>query len=332
MGGVGSRAIALSVTLALGVIASEASAQPDEDRASARALTKQAVAHEEAGRWAEAIDLLRRAESLIHAPPHLLHIARAEVKLRRLVSARETYLKITREEPAAGAPPAFVEAQESAQKELAELEPRIPGLTVLVDGGQASVNIDGAPMSQVLVGVERPIDPGRHELQAVGEGTASKRIAIDLSEGAHETVHLVLERSSEASEPPSSTSQTTARDEPRRGGSRVSAYAAWGVGAAGLVFGTAMMFVNRGHRDEADTICQDGSCPASRRSEIESLDADADRAATMSWIGLGVGVIGLGVGTVLFIINGRAAPASPQHAAGVSPWMGLGGAGLSGRF
>jgi hypothetical protein len=320
------------------MVVTEASAQSDDDRAAARAMATQAVAQEEAGHWSEAIDLLQRAESLVHAPPHLLHIARAEAKLGRLVAARETYLKITREELASGAPRAFVDAHAEARKELADLEPRIPTLKVVVSGGQAPVTIDGTRMSDALIGVERPINPGRHELRATGKGMASKLVVANVGESAHEVVQLVLEPTSghptapaESGAPASPASSPSPTDEPRTGGSRALAYASWGVGAAGLAFGAAMMFVNRGKRDDADAICQGGPCPASRRSAVESLDADANQAATLSWVGLGVGVVGLAAGTVLFIVRGGTSATETQHTAGDFS-VNVDATGLRGRF
>src|SRR5688572_9853786 len=114
---------------ALFVHALPAAAQTDEQRASARSLaTEGATAFNEA-RWKEAVDLFTRAESLVHAPPHLLFLARAHTKLGQFVKAREAYLKIVKETLAPNAPRAFRDAQVSAEQELKEIEPRIGSLT-----------------------------------------------------------------------------------------------------------------------------------------------------------------------------------------------------------
>src|ERR1043165_2423473 len=74
-----------------------ASAQSDEQRAAARALALEGSRACADSRWQECVNLFQRAESVVHAPPHLLYMARAEEKLGHLVRARELYLKITRE-------------------------------------------------------------------------------------------------------------------------------------------------------------------------------------------------------------------------------------------
>ena len=53
----------------------------------------------------------------------LLLIGRAQVGLGRLVEAKETFLKLSREEIAASAPAAFKRAQEGAKDEIAAIEP-----------------------------------------------------------------------------------------------------------------------------------------------------------------------------------------------------------------
>jgi hypothetical protein len=84
--------------------------------------------------------------------------------------------------------------------------------------------------------------------------------------------------------------------------------------------------VNRGKRDDADALCPNGPCPASKRAEIEDLDGSASSAATMSLVGFGVGIVGLGVGAVLLIM-GKGNSKEPIRAAN-----GFRSFGLSGTF
>lgn len=301
-------------------------AQADETKAAARAAATQGVAAEEAGNWAQAIELFARAESLVHAPPHLLHIARAEAKRGRLIAAQEAYLKITREELAESAPRVFVEAQTAANEELPALQKRIPALKVVVEGGTGTVMLDGAPLQAALVGIEFPIDPGKHELSATGDGTKSATAKIEIAEGRHETVRLVLEASTNDVFGVPAAADGGNVDEQPSGGSKVPAYAAFGVGVAGLAVGTVMMMVNRGKRDDADALCPTGPCPESKRGEIEDLDSSASSAATMSLVGFGVGIVGVGVGAVLLIL-GKGSSREPVRA-----MNGFRSFGLSGTF
>ena len=163
------------------------------------------------GRWSDAIDLMSRAEKLVHSPTHLLYLARAQEKLGKLVKAQESYLKITREKLAPNAPAAFHTAQKDAKKELEALTPRIPFVTVAVQGAgplPVTVTMDGIKVPDALVGVPRPVDPGEHKLQAHAEGMSSSVSTISVSEGSRETVVLTLQPGGAAG--PADTGEQTA--------------------------------------------------------------------------------------------------------------------------
>src|SRR5437016_5860076 len=109
-------------------------AQTDEQRAGARSLATDGATAFNEGRFKDAVDLFSKAESLVHAPPHLLFIARANTKLGQLVKAREAYLKIAKEQLPANSPQAFRDAQAAASRELATIDHKIGSLAIKVEG------------------------------------------------------------------------------------------------------------------------------------------------------------------------------------------------------
>lgn len=313
--------------------ASSALAQSDDERAAARAAATKGAEALEQGRVEEALDLFSRAEAIIHAPPHLLYIARAHTKLGHLVKAHEAYVKITRETLGPNTPEAFREAQAIASTEAAELEPRIPTLKVDVEGAPAEsvlLEIDGQKVPSAMIGLARPIDPGKHQIQAKTANSASDVVAVTLAERAHQsvTLKLVAATSSEGDD-----HITASEPGPRKVVSRVPAYAALGVGAVGLVVGTIFVLQNHSKRGEADDLCPTGPCPESRRADVLRLDDEANTAATMAWVGYGVGAIGLGVGAFLLLTTSGAS-ATPPPATGirVRPSVGFRSIGLGGVF
>lgn len=328
----GFSAAALAVTLAL--VSPLAHAQNDDaKRSAARTFATDGLAAFNAGQYDKAIDLFTRAEALVHAPPHLLYIARASVKIGKLVHAKETYVKVTREELAAGAPKAFSEAQASATSELAEIEPRIPKLTITVSGEgatRAKVTMDGAEVPAALVGAPQPVDPGAHVLRATATGyKPSAEVKVSLAEKASETATLVID--TPAPSEPVAVATPAAKPE-RSGLRRVSPFVAFGVGAAGIAVGTVFLFKNRGDRDDADAICVGGKCPSARRKEIEDLDDSADKAQTFSLIGYGVGAAGIVLGAVLLIVNRSGASSTEKTGVRITPWVTANSGGLAGRF
>src|SRR4051812_11987805 len=150
----------LAAGISLILAPSAAFAQTDLERAAAREAADNGRTQFEAGRYAEAIDSFSRAQQLVAAPPHLLFLARAQVKMGKLVEAHENYIKITRETLPPKSPKAFVDAQSAAERELELLESRIPSVTIAVQGAPAtavSVLMDGATLSAAMIGMPLPV-------------------------------------------------------------------------------------------------------------------------------------------------------------------------------
>lgn len=329
---------------ALALFAPTAFAQNDEQKAGARAAADEGGKAFEAGKFGDSLDLFTRAESLLHALPHLLYIARSHEKLGHLVKARETYLKMTREKLADGAPDAFKDAQTKAQTELQALEPRIPKVTISVKGdgaASAKVQMDGADVPAALVGIPHPVDPGQHKFVASGDGVKSEETSVDIKEGGSETVELELKASADAGGGAAAGggegSATLDPTEATKGanGLRIASYVALGVGVVGLIGGTVFALQSKSKRDDAKALCNnpDGSCPDDKRNEINSLDDDADKAKTFATVGFVVGGVGIAAGVTMFLLSGKkqSEPAA-MYKPKVTPWVGFGSAGLSGSF
>ncbi|MCA9630017.1 MAG: hypothetical protein KC766_20240, partial [Myxococcales bacterium] len=170
-------------------------AQTADETAGARSLAEQGFKAYKAENWQEALDRFERAESLLHAPPHLLYAARASAKLGGYVKARELYNKILRETLPKNAPGAFKQAQKDAATELPEVEKKIAYLTISVSGpkaGEADVKLDGAEVPKALIGVERPVDPGTRKVSVSAPGFVAQDKEVSLAEAAHESISIEL--------------------------------------------------------------------------------------------------------------------------------------------
>ena len=344
--------------------AGPARAETDEDRAGARTLATEGAKAFAAQRWSDAVDLFTRAEALLHAPPHLLFLARARVKLGQLVLAREMYTKIVRENIAPTAPAAFLEAQTAARAELPALEPRIAMLTVTVTGADAkavSITVDGQKLASVFVGAPKPIDPGEHKVQATSDGMASDVVTLHIKEGARQSVSLALAPQkgaapvaaptqvaapAPAATPPAlatpmpnqvDTATPDAASPSSQGGSsalRIASFAALGVGVLGLGAGTVFALQSSSKRSSADEICPDvNRCPNSKRDEVDGLDNDARQAQTLATVGFVAGGVGVAAGVTMFLLSSKKQDQSAlrKHPM-VTPWIGFQAAGVSGTF
>jgi hypothetical protein len=340
-------------------IGAPAFAQTDEQRAGARSLaTEGALAFNE-GRFKDAVDLFSKAESLVHAPPHLLFMARAYAKLGQLVKAREAYMKIVKEQLAPNAPQAFRDAQVTAEEERKLVEPKIGRLTIKVEGADTAkdltVSVDGQPISAVLLGVPQPMDPGNHTVTATATGFKAQPASVTLKEAERGAVTVKLEVDPNAPAPiaapvagspaagsPLVTADLGAppSDAGASGGSnglRIGSYVGFGVGAVGVALGTVFVLKSSSNRKDADEAADElaasGCNPCSDDSplaqKVHGLDDDARSAQTLAIVGYIVGGVGIATGVTLFVLSSKK---DEPKSAYVTPYVGLGTVGVTGAF
>ncbi len=319
-----------------------------EDMASARVLGTEGVRLAEAGDCGAAIPKLEAAERLYHAPTTLDRLGECQVSVGRLVAGTESLNRVVREPLPAGAPAAFVSARQRAQQALAAALPRIAKLRIHVEGPpaeQAAVTVDGTSVPSALFDADRPTDPGSHEVRATSAGYRAVVTTVELAPGASAPVSLKLEPDPNAAPGPlaapgsaqvaaGSGQPASAPSAPVQsaGGHRGLGIGALVVGGVGLAVGSAFGVMALGNKSTLDgqDKCVNKVCPAaSSQSDIDSLKSNA----TLSTIGFGVGIVGVVLGTVLLAMSheNEPAPAAPA-AARVTPWVGLGTAGLRGSF
>ena len=355
------RAGGIVLGLVLSLSSLPAHAQNDEQRAAARSFATEGAKAFNEGRFKDAVDLFGRAETLVHAPPHLLFLARSHAKLGEFVKARENYLKVVREPLAANAPQAFVDAKTAAEQEVRDVEPHIASLTIRVEGGagasDVAVLLDGQPVASVMIGAPRPIDPGTHKVEAGGTGFRAAPQSVALKDGESKVVVLKLEAVEGAAPlvaPPAGTEPAAAAASPGattasptsdhgvstpedKSGLRIGSYVALGVGVVGLGAGTFFTLQSSSKRSDADEKFEEcggeTGCTSDNplSSEVDALDNDARSAMTLGIVGFVVGGVGIAAGATLFVLSmddGASASTEPR----VSAFVGLGGAGLRGRF
>jgi hypothetical protein len=331
------------------VSAAPAGAQTKEQKAGARAAAEAGGDAFDAGKYAEAADLFERAERLVHAPPHLLYAARSHVKLGHLVEARELYLTLTREQLPDSAPRPFRDAVQMGEKELAELEPRIGYVSVVVQGGAGASSVvvtrNGQPMPAELLGVPTPSNPGEYSYQATAEGMESTATSIKLRDGARETVLLTLRdipgyvkkdpapgTAGSGALSGSGSLRTPAHGDGGASGGRpllVGSIAGFGVAVAGGIVGTLFLMKSSDSKEAADAKCRP-TCLKEDEQEITKLDDDATLQQGIGIAGLVTGGVGLAAGITLLILDQNRS--TVQSGARVTPVIGTNYLGIRGSF
>jgi hypothetical protein len=335
-------------------LTSPAFAQTDEQRAGARTLATEGAQAFNEGRFKDAVDLFTKAESLMHAPPHLLFTARAHAKLGQFVKAREAYLKIVKEQLAPNAPQAFRDAQAAADEERKQVEPHIGRLTIKVEGAEGAkdlvVAVDGQPLPSVLLGVPQPTDPGDHTVTATATGFKAAPVTASLKDAgqAAVTVKMTVDESAPppaapAAAPPSAPVAATApsgappSDSGSGNGLRIGSYVGFGVGAVGVALGTVFVLKSSSKRKDADKAATalDAQCgklcdaESPEAKNVASLDDDARSAKTLGIVGYVVGGLGVAAGVTLFVLSNQKDDAKSAF---IAPYIGLGAVGVRGAF
>jgi hypothetical protein len=165
------------------------------DIASARKIGFEGIKLAEKGDCAAAIDKLARAEKLFHAPTTLGRLGECQVQVGKIVDGTENLGRVAREDLPSNAPAAFVAARARARKQLAAATPRLAHAKIVVKAppdATVSVAIDGTPVNAANVGEERVLDPGPHVVEATAPGFFKASSAINLPEGGTEQVTLKM--------------------------------------------------------------------------------------------------------------------------------------------
>jgi hypothetical protein len=334
--GGGSVKYPVAILLALSLVTSGAQAQQTDERArsAARALAEDGVTALQSGDTATAIDKLERAYQIVHLPAVGIWSARALAKGGQLVSAAERYNDVTRW--SGSGDPKQAQAQADAAKERDELLPKIPKVTLLLQGAkpnEVAVTLDGEPVMSALVGAPQPIDPKHHVAKAT-RGTESAEQAFDIAEGQQLSVTLTFGAAAATAAPVAAApvAATTPADVQADHApsywntQRIIGVSLAGAGvAAGIVSGifTGMA---ASKKSDSEAYCSGSACWDQRG--VTALD-DAHSNGNVATITAITGIVLAGAGVVVFLT----APSGSGSVAVTPAYVNGGGSVLAtGRF
>jgi hypothetical protein len=309
--------------------AQAARTEPSEaDRDAARKLMDQGRAKERAGDKAGALDAYLAADRIMGVPTTGLSVAEAALELGKLVEARDVLLRVSRHPVSPSEPLPFAKARLEAKELAAELDKRIPSLTLSVTGAAAgtavTVTVDGVPVPPETLQFSRAVNPGKRQIVASAPGYRTARKSVTLAEGEQATLSLALEPGEDDS--PSTGGLTLAGISPLF-------WVGVGVTVAGLGVGITTGALAMSKSSDLEGVCPDYGCPASRKSEIDSMTALA-HTSTVSFVVAGAGAV-LGVVGLAALSDWGGAPpkAEPDGSAPtVSVLAGPGALLVHGRF
>lgn len=176
--------------------------QPGWAAPAATALSRfeQGTAAFREGRFEAALAAFQASQQLEASPNTRFMIARCQQALGRIGSAYSAYRKALAESEdriRATADPRYAATRDAARARLAELEPTVPRLTLVVEGEVPPgfyLTIDDVLLPAAGLGLPIELDAGEHHI--VGLGPRVRRIerSIRLSLGQREQISLSLHR------------------------------------------------------------------------------------------------------------------------------------------
>jgi hypothetical protein len=300
--------------------------QVDAARTTAREIAKQGLADYDHGQYAEAFDRLSRAYQIVQVPTLPLFMARASAKLGKLIEASELYLEATRLTAAEGDVAEQLKARAEAAQERTALLPRIPKVVVQIAGADAKVvevTIDGQRVPPALFQPGQLVNPGSRRVTA---RSGSEQIVqeVTLAESERHVVAFTFRTapSAVAATAPVLSVPTTTND-PSMG--RTLGWIGIGVGGAGMLFGgiTGIVVLNK-RSSLNDGGCVNNHCYTDQKGDVNSYQT----LRTLSTVGLAVGIVGAASGITLLLTH----KPKPEHQPTVTAMIGIGSAGLEGRF
>jgi hypothetical protein len=268
------------------------------------------------GNIGEACETLARSDLLDPTVGALGMLALCHEKQGRLATAHAEYTEAARRARAAKD-----DREYYALGRAAKLEPDVPRLTVLVRERAPDLGVlrDRKPLAETEIGVETFVDPGEIEILAHAPGRRSWATTLSIAKGERRTVEIPALESIDGKPyaPPPPSDQL------------IIAAVAGTLGVVGLGVMAGFGIAAKVQDDESKDLEQrcvlttDAAC-----GEGQDLREAAQTAATVSTIGLAVGVAGLAAGTVLFLTAPSASEEKTSARLCVAPAVGPQGGGV----
>jgi serine/threonine-protein kinase len=201
-----------------------------------------------------------------------------------------------------------------ARDRAAEIEKNLSRLTIRLSPGAGvaglEVKRDGTAVGKGLFDTGVPVDPGAHVVEAIAPGRTAWSSKVEVSSGANVTVEVPVLGEPTHYKDPVVTTRTPARAPepppappapPRPGRSRrIFAIA---VGAVGIVsLGVGGVFGLSASSKKSDAL--DGHCNDMFQCRDQAgvdLVKDAQSAATISTVAIGIGAAAVAAGVVLYV-------------------------------
>lgn len=293
------------------------------DLSTARIALKEGLALREKGDLVAALGRFTTAFDLVQTPVTGFELGKTHLLMGHVLQARELFLKIGRIPPALEESERSATAREEAARLATDLEPRVPTLRIrmkLPKDATAAVRVDDDPITTTGEVTPRSVDPGKHVIIARAGDGPEMRVTVEVAEGETKDVDLAPQWVPPKVPPASANGGQVVYL--RQTNPLVFVGFTSASVALTLTGVASVLAFNAASR--ANDRCGNNFCPQYVR------DSDVTEMRTWLAVSIVAGAATLAFVTVAVLSISR--PTTEKVTAGVRPFVGLGGAGLSGAF
>ncbi|HTB78357.1 MAG TPA: hypothetical protein VK762_34165 [Polyangiaceae bacterium] len=295
------------------------------DPAAAEALFREGRRLLDEGRTEEACLKLKESQAQDPSSGTLLNLGLCHEMQHKVATAWSDYVsaaRLAREQGRA-------DRAAVAEKKVAELEPRLPYLTVTAASPVEGLEITRGDdrLGAGVLGSAVPLDPGSYVVIASAPRYRTWQTTVDVAEAESKAVQVPalepLTASAPPEEPPPAPTavapaalpEASATGQQPAAGAGVLGWIIGGVGLAGLGVGVGFGVSSLAKYHDASSLC-----PSHEGCSADAMSARsaAESRAWISNIGIGAGVAGAAIGGWI-VIRGRRASTATRVAVGSAP-------------
>jgi tetratricopeptide (TPR) repeat protein len=316
-----TRVLLRIVLLALAVIASPVVGHAK----SAAEQFGEGLAEFDAGNFEKALPLFEGAFEGTQSPNARLYLARCLAKLDRTVDAYKAMkatLELARDK--AESDDKYAKTRDAAAAELALLEPKVGKVIVAFDEPyqDAVILLDGEQVAHAEQGVPIPVMPGDVQVTARAPGKVEFTETVEVSGGATKALAIVLD--------------DAIVDEDEDDGPGLGTVRILGIVVAGLGVGGMVAFAVTGSMASSKFSEVEEACGNTRCTDLAFADdIDSGKSLqTIANVSLGVGLALMAGGAAMIVFGGpdEDSESGAEAALQLTPLVGGGFVGLTGRF
>jgi len=274
-----------------------------------------------------ALTKFRASYDIVASPNSHLMVARTLSELGRLGEAYDEYQGTIDEAMEANDPEKYGKTLESAKEERLALRAKLSFVTVDVD---AEVFANGRPVGREVWGKPIAVAPGNVQVSLKSKSGVMAEQQVDLPAGGDATLVLTPQTSPGPPAPAACPEAPVAAAPPAKpsgGTQRTMALVTGGIGVVGIGTYVAFALLNNSQYKDLQSRCPGNVCPEAAASDVKQ----GNTYQTVSFVGLGVGVVGVGTGLLLWFTSPKSQPA-PQQGRRPELLIGASSVAVRGRF